>query len=147
LVGLDLRPATLAPALVEHYLAVVNLAEALQAEHPEWQLITEREFREYRRTAVLRGERPPSVGRARLPDCVFFLPKGVDDREQQWIAIELERSEKTPDRVRAIIASYYRDRPTEVWWYVTREAAQRYRELVRQEKADHFMTVKEWSPT
>ncbi len=145
LVGLSLRPAELSPPLVEHHLAVVDLAEGLRAQHPDWQLLTEREYRVYRRVAIAAGLKKPRSGQARVPDCVFLLPKESEGTQQLWIAVELERTEKTPERVRQIIESYYRDPPKEVRWYVTRDAAQRYRQLIHKERADRFMTVEEWS--
>ncbi len=145
LVGLSLRPAELSPPLVEHHLAVLDLAEGLRAQHPDWQLLTEREYRVYRRVAIAAGLKKPRSGQARVPDCVFLLPKESEGTQQLWIAVELERTEKTPERVRQIIESYYRDPPKEVRWYVTRDAAQRYRQLIHKERADRFMTVEEWS--
>lgn len=136
---IDLQPAHLVLAEVRHALAVVDLTEQLLAEHSSASLETEREIRADRRRQLHDHERQP--GRGRIPDAVLHLRNG------KAIAVELDLTPKRKRDLETILHAYMQESYDAVWWYVSRRTVARVREIVRENRADDFVTIKAWEGT
>jgi len=137
------QPAPLVLSELKHSLAVVWLTEYLLAERRGAELITERELRAQRYRELRDGARQPEQGRA--PDALLRLPSGGGARAAtQTIAIELDLSRKDKRAMERMIGQYDHERVDKVWWYVTAGRVERTREIVRAQRADDRIEVRQW---
>ncbi len=141
-------PAELVLAEARHALALVDLTEALLAEHPGATLVTEREFR----AAQLRALRDGTYRRTgRIPDGV--LQMSLDEGGTR-VALELDLTNKRAYALTRVIDAYtqlFSATPTDdgfgaVWWYVLPGTVERVREAVQEARAIDFIDVREWEP-
>jgi len=120
------RPATIRVATIEHDLMLVDLASALVQKYGgTWK--TERQiWRERGFTAV--------EAKMHVPDGILTLPAGDGDgQKNQKIAVELELTAKSGQRLEKIIRGYARAAEyTEVWYFVKNLAlAEKIREIAQ----------------
>ena len=135
----DVGPANLVLSDVTHAIALVDLTEHLLKTNKGSTLETEREFRARRLRAI--RERNQQLGKGRIPDAVLTLAKG------DVVAIELDLTPKRSRDIERIVRSFMYEHVKNVWWFCTsKEIADRVREVVRQRRADDFITVKTWPP-
>jgi hypothetical protein len=132
-----LHPAHLVYAELRHTLALVDLTEKLLAEHPGSTLETERELRALRRSELAAGTRRPGTP-GRIPDAVITLRNG------KTVAVELDLTPKRRRDLETIIRGYKRESYDQVWWYVLYPTVARVKEILRDNKADDFVTVRAW---
>ncbi len=133
---LDVRPARIVPAEINHALAVVDLLEQLLARLPKnTGLITEREIRTERRRDLRLD--PTQVGTGRMPDAELQV-------RGKRVALELDLTPKRSAVYEDILTSYMRQRYDEVWWYVAPRVVDRLRKLVKLNQADDFVDVRPW---
>jgi hypothetical protein len=133
---IGLEPAHLILPEVRHALAVVDLTQQLLAEHPSAELTTERELRVQRRKEMATGQRRP--GRGRIPDAVLHM-RGKD------VAIELDLTPKRSRDIEAILTAYTQEQYDAVWWYVGPGTVERVRKVVKDHRANDYVTVKPWT--
>jgi len=135
--GVEMRPAKLVLADLEHTLAVVDLLEQILAKLPaNTTLLTEREIRAGRRRDLRRGDSTPT---GRMPDAELQA-KG------KRIAVELDITPKRSSVYEDILLSYMQQRYHEVWWYVRPRVVPRLKQIVADNRADDFVTVRAWEP-
>jgi hypothetical protein len=131
---LGVRPARYVEGEIRHSVAVVDLAEELLAANPGATLRTEREIRTERwhdrHDEKLRG------GRGRVPDAELTLASG------RVAAIELDLTPKRTKDFERILRAYKQEKFDEVWWYVVPGAVERVTKLVRDNRADDFVSVR-----
>ena len=135
---IGVKEARLSLAQVPHDVAVVDLCEYLLAHNKGATLQTERELRvaQYRTTVKGRG------AMARTPDGVLTLKDGTT------VAFELDLTHKDSRTVDSVVRAYERQTKqfAKMWWFVDgHAAAERYARVVKQRKADDFITVHEWT--
>jgi|SRR5579883_21627 len=110
LAAADVAPAKLVLPELRHSLALVDLMEKLQREHPGSGIVTEREMRALRFRELAMGNR--TAGYGRIPDGVLHLPDG------RAIAVELDLTSKRQRNIEHVITGYAQERYAEVWWFV-----------------------------
>jgi len=143
LADVGLVPAALILAEVRHSLALVDLMEGLLHDYPDATVTTERAFRAERLRALREGQ--PIRG-GRIPDGVLHMASG------ERIAIELDLTSKRAFAIKRVIDAYiavHRTAPDDdgfafVWWYVLPGARDRVVALIRDERVDDFITIREW---
>lgn len=135
LVGDGVHPARLVLAEVHHSIAVVTLTERLLAENPGVTLTTERQIRAENYRERLAGQRPR--GRGRTPDAVLHFPR-------KTVAVELDLTPKRSKDFERILVAYKQERFDEVWWYVLPRVVERVSNLVRQNRAADFVSIRAW---
>ncbi len=120
-----------------HAIRVVTLTERVLAEHPDWQLVTERELRADR----YRKRRAGTVVTGRIPDGLFITPSG------QRIALEVDETSKRSRDVESIIADYrYSDEQYDriLWYAAAGRIAARIHQIVQDNQAADLIEVREW---
>jgi hypothetical protein len=138
-----IRPAPLVLSELRHTLAVVLLAEALTAQHPGSELLTERELRAERYR--LRTQRvDTSLGRT--PDALLRIRrKGRGAQAVKRVAVELDLTRKDRRAMERMIHQYdQEDEIDEVWWYVIPARMERTRIVVSDLAAADRFEVREW---
>ena len=133
--GGEMRPAGWVPAEISHSLAVVDLMEMLQAEHPGSAVRTEREIRTEH---GVRSRGRVLAGGGRIPDGELRLRSG------KTVAIELDLSRKRSVELKSIIRSYRRSEYAGVWWFVRPATAVRMDDIVREMAAMKLVEVHPW---
>ncbi len=139
LADVGLRPAPLVLSELEHTIALVWLTEDLLAEHPDAELLTERELRAQRYRDQREGI---SHTGGRTPDAILKLP--ARSGAARTIAIELDLTRKDRRALERIVRGYDRERVDAVWWYVRQPRVERVREVVRALRAGDRIEVREW---
>lgn len=144
LAEVDLRPARLVPAEVQHAFAVVDLAEKLLASAPQGStLITEREWRAERYRERATGARRTT---GRIPDAVLLIPATDGTDKTLTVAVELDRTAKRETQMRAIVRQYQGQQFDAVWWYVRPRSVARITDIIKRLRADDFIEVRAWQP-
>ncbi len=139
LADVGLEPANLVIAEVPHAIRVVTLTERVLAEHPDWQLVTERELRADR----YRKRRAGIVASGRIPDGLFNTPSG------RRIALEVDETSKRSRDVESIIDDYrYGDEQYDriLWYAPAGRVAARIRQITQDTQAVDLIEVHEWRP-
>ncbi len=135
---LGVRPARYVEGEIRHSVAVVDLAEELLAANKGSKLRTEREIRTERwhdrQDANVRG------GRGRVPDAELTLKSG------RVVAVELDLTPKRSKDFERILRAYKQEKFDEIWWYVVPGAVERVTKLVKDNRADDFVSVRPWAP-
>lgn len=147
LADVGIQPARVIPAEVPHALAIVDLAEALLAEHPEATLLTERERRAERYREKRAGLRKAT---GRIPDAVLVFPPDAQRGErgkERAVAVELDRSPRSRMDAEDVIKAYIAERYHAVWWYVRPNRVDLIRQLTKRMKVDDFIEVRPWQGT
>jgi hypothetical protein len=130
----DLPAARYVLREIPHELAVVDLVEALLAQHKGATVQTGREVR--RQRAGERLDRTRRPGRGRTPDAVLTLKSG------KTVAIELQLTPRRSRDDQTVLEGYVQERFDLVWWYVPEVAVERVRKLVKARRADDLVDVR-----
>lgn len=137
LVHLDVAPAKLVLADVRHSLAVVDLLEQLlRHSPPDTRLVTERQLRARRHTALRNGLE--AGVRGRIPDALLIFPG------DESVAIELDLTAKRSNVYDDILSTYLVQEYSAVWWYVAPGVVRRLRAIVHANQADDLVSVEPW---
>ncbi len=135
---LGVRPARYVEGEIRHSVAVVDLAEDLLLANQGSTLRTEREIRterwHSRQDAGTRG------GKGRVPDAELTLESG------RVVGVELDLTPKRTKDFERILRAYKQEKFDEIWWYVVPGAVGRVAKLVRDNRADDFVSVRPWAP-
>jgi hypothetical protein len=143
LADVGIRPAPFVLSELQHTLAVVALSEYLLHQHPDAELVTERELRGQRLREILAGTREHGLGR--VPDAVLHFPQqGGPDGATTTVAIELDLTRKDQRALERIVSQYAYERFDRVWWYVKPFRVERMRTIVRSLQAQNRMEVYPW---
>ena len=132
----DMRPAKLVLADLKHTLAVVDLLDGLLAKLPKnTVLLTEREIRTGRRRDMRHGGNSSGTGTGRIPDAELQV-------RGKRVAVELDLTPKRSRVYEDILLSYMDQQYDEVWWYVSPRVVPRLKQIVADNQADDFVTVR-----
>ena len=135
---LGVRPARYVEGEIRHSVAVVDLAEELLAANKGSKLRTEREIRterwHSRQDAGARG------GRGRVPDAELTLKSG------KVVGVELDLTPKRSKDFERILRAYKQEKFDQIWWYEVPGAVERVTKLVKDNRADDFVSVRAWAP-
>lgn len=140
---IGVRPAPLVVSQLRHTLAVVRLAEGLQAQYPGAELLTERQLRGQRYRDQREGV---DTSAQRTPDALLRIPgRGPDAQNIHRVAVELDLSRKDRRAMERMIHQYDQTPDIDqIWWYVLAVRMQRTRDVVRDLAADDRFEVREW---
>jgi Replication-relaxation len=128
----NVSPAGWVPAEISHSLAVVDLMEQLQAEHPGSSVRTEREIRI---GLGIRGRGRSFGTNGRIPDGELILKSG------KRVAVELDLTAKRSPDIRKIVRLYERADYSAVWWFVRPGVVARMTDVVREQRASKLVDV------
>jgi hypothetical protein len=141
LADVGLRPARLILSELRHTLAVVVLAEGLQAQHKGSELTTERQLRAERYRRRKEGE---DISGGRCPDCLLSIPTKSGKRRVR-VAVELDLSRKSRPVMESIVHAYDQEPDIdEIWWYTIKPRVKPTKEVVKDLAAENRFEVREW---
>lgn len=142
LADVDLTPARLNLHELRHSLALVDLSEALLAQSPGSQWITERELRRDLFRQVQEGGMHPGLPRHHVPDGLLSTGSGE-------IAVELELTNKRTRAYEQLFRGYAATPElAAVWWFSgSAPCRQRLTELAVRYQLQEFVRVLPWTPS
>ena len=137
--AVELNPARIVPAQLEHDLAMVDLLEELVRHHEGSRYITERELRARRHAQVAARERPVGVGR--IADGSLVLKDGT------VVAVELDLTAKRDEGLAQMLDAYSQEDYSFAWLFTpSPRTAERYGEVIRRRRAEDFARAGVWLP-
>jgi hypothetical protein len=134
-VASKVAPARYVPRDVPRELAIVDLVEGLLAANKGSTLRTGREIRSTRLHERTDGQR--DVGRGRAPDAELTLKNG------DAVAVEVSLFPRRLREYAVVLKGYRQERFSKVWWYVPAGDVARVRKLVKDDRSDDFVDVRE----